>query len=115
MVMLSKKDILEVNDKKTKVINVPEWGGDITLSVLASQDRDRYEEILTSDTIDKYDNVVANYVAKSIVDDKGERLFSEKDIAALGKKSGVVMLRIFKEAGSLNDFSDKEITDLAKN
>lgn len=115
MAMLSKKDILEAKDRKTKVVSVPEWGGDITLSVLASKDRDRYEELLTSETIDKYDNVVANYVAKSIVDENGERMFSEQDITELGKKSGAVMLRIFKQAGELNDFSDKEITELAKN
>lgn len=115
MAMLSKKDILSADDRKTKVMSIPEWGGDITLSSLSSQDRDRYEEALTSDKVDRFDNIVAKFVAKSIVDENGERVFTEKDITELGNRSGIVMLRIFLEARSLNDLTEEDVKEVAKN
>lgn len=115
MAMLTKDDILSAKDRKTTVMNVPEWGGDITLSSLSSQDRDRYEEALTSEKVDRFDNIVAQFVAKSIVDDKGVRVFAEKDIAELGLRSGVVMLRVFLEARKLNDLTEEDVKEVAKN
>ena len=115
MAMLSKKDILSAKDRTTIVMDIPEWGGEITLGSLSSQDRDRYEEALTGSNVDKYDNIVAKFVAKSIMDENGERIFTEKDITELGKKSGKVMLRIFMEARKLNDLTEDDVKESAKN
>lgn len=115
MAMLTKKEILSANDRSTIVMEVPEWGGEITLGSMSSQDRDRYEEILTSPKSDKYDNIVAQFVAKSIMDENGDRVFEESDIIALGKKSGKVMLRVFMEARKLNDLTEEDVQEKAKN
>ena len=113
--MLTKKEILSANDRHTIVMEVPEWGGEITLGSMSSQDRDRYEEILTSPKSDKYDNIVAQFVAKSIMDENGDRVFEESDIIALGQKSGKVMLRVFMEARKLNDLTEEDVKEVAKN
>ena len=44
--MLTREQILKAQELKTKVINVPEWGGEITLKQLTSLERFAFFEAL---------------------------------------------------------------------
>lgn len=104
---LSKTDIFGVSDRKTETVNVPEWGGDIVLRTISGADRDRFEDSLTS--IDNEGNIKTNLLdadarllVKCIVDENGERIFSDADAKDLAGKSAAVLARLAQKARELN-------------
>lgn len=114
--MLTKDQILNADDIQTKVIDVPEWGGEVTIKSMSGFYRDRFENSLVGKNGGaNMQNVRAKLVAASIVDDKGDVMFSEKDITKLGSKSGDALDRVFAVAKSINKITDDEVKELAKN
>lgn len=116
MAILTKQQILDADDHKTEVVPVPEWGGEVVVSVMSGHARDRLEaSVVGKNGGQNLQNIRAKYVAASLVDEKGELMFSESDVAALGKKSAAALDRVFAVAQRLNHVSDDDIKDLAKN
>jgi len=116
MTILSKKDIFDSDDTVTKTINIPEWNGDVIISTMSGFARDRFESsVLGKNGGMNTANIRAKLVAASVVDEKGKLMFTEEDIAKLGKKSCTALDRIFNEAQKLNALGDQEIKELAKN
>lgn len=116
MTVLKKDQILKKNDIKTKVVSVPEWGGDVIISVLSSYARDKFESSIVgknggTNTI----NVRAKLVASCLVNEDGSLMFSEDEAMKLGKKSSIALDRIFSEVQKLNKIGDKDLDELAKN
>ena len=75
--VLSKEQILQADDLKTEVVEVPEWDGEVLLRELRGRERDAFEE----GSMDKQRNVSmknmrARLVAISAIDEEGERLFN---------------------------------------
>ena len=98
MAMLTRDKILAAKDTDLFEVDVPEWGGTVLVKPLTGEQRDAFEasmydaktkQILTQ-------NVRARVVAMACVNNKGERLFTNEDVDALGKKSGVALDRIYK-------------------
>jgi hypothetical protein len=58
---------------------------------------------------------VTHLVALALVDEGGQRLFSDTDVVALGKKSGVALTRVFRAAMRLNAIGDTEVERLQGN
>ena len=54
-------------------------------------------------------------VAYCVVDENGERLFTEKDIAELGKKSGSAINRTSDVAMRLSGFTPEDLQELTEN
>ncbi len=116
MTILSKKDIFDSEDTTTKTINIPEWNGDVIIATMSGFARDRFESsVLGKNGGMNTANIRAKLVAASVVDEKGKLMFTEDDIAKLGKKSCTALDRIFNEAQKLNALGDQEIKELAKN
>jgi|CXWL01.1.fsa_nt_gi hypothetical protein len=122
MDLLTKEKILAADDIKRERVDVPEWGGAVLVGVLSGTDRDRWEreclearEGTKNGGLATLDNFRASLAARSIVNEKGERLFAESDIVALGKKSGAALNRIFDVALKLNRLSASDVEELAKN
>ena len=120
MALLSRDQILGANDLKTEQVPVPEWGGDVLVGTMTGTARDAYEQsIIEVDSQGKakqnLQNIRAKLLAAVLVDENGNRLFSEKDINALGKKSSAALDRVFTVAQRINSVSDEDIEDLAKN
>lgn len=116
MTTLSKQDIFDKQDVATKKIEVPEWDGDVIISVMSGFARDRFEaSILGKNGGMNTTNIRAKLVAACLVDEKGNLLFSEEDITKLGKKACTALDRIFAEAQILNGLGEKEVEELAKN
>ena len=114
--MLTKDDILNADDQKTMVVDVPEWGGEVTIAIMSGFARDRFEaSLIGKGGATNMQNVRAKLVAASIVDDKGELMFSGGDILKLGKKSSVALDRVFSAAQEFNKITDEDVDDLAKN
>lgn len=117
--MLTKEQILKADDLKFEEIDVPEWGGKVRIKTLKGSERDSFEDSITEskgrDTTVNMRNLRAKLCALTIVDGNGDRVFNERDIPLLGKKSAKVLDRIFSVAQELSGIGEKDIETLAKN
>lgn len=118
MTLLTRDAILKADDLPTKVVPVPEWGGDVMLRTITGYERDAYEAASmkgsgknkTVNTI----NLRARLLALCIVDEAGNRIFGDDDVRALGKKSALVVEKLFDVARKLNGFTENDVEELAE-
>lgn len=111
---LTREQILAADDSKLEKVSVPEWGGDVYVRVMNGDERDEYEE--WSGVKDRgLVGVRGRLASLCIVSEAGERLFTEADIAILGKKAASALERIVSAAMKLNRLGKDDVEDLAKN
>jgi len=98
---LARADILGAPDLPTREVPVPEWGGVVLVRGLTAAERDEYEisliDITASTTgrmVPRVDNMRAKLAARGIVEEAGNRLFTEADIEVLGTKSATALDRV---------------------
>lgn len=116
MGFLSKTDIFAAQDIKKELCHVEPWGGDVFLKGMSGAERDAFESsIMGRDGKMSTENIRAKLLVKTIVDEKGERIFTDGDIQELGKKSAKALDLLFERAQKLNRLSDKDIEDMSKN
>jgi hypothetical protein len=118
MKALTRDEILGADDLKSESVEVPEWGGTVTVRELTGTERDTWESSVVKTngakvTIDSQ-NMRAKLAALCIVDEKGERMFTEKDAIALGKKSAAALDRVVDVARKLSRIGEDELADLGK-
>lgn len=113
--VLTKDQILGANDLKTERVHVPVWGGDVLIRAMTGAERDRFEDHCARLHGKSCEDIMAILVALTIVDDKGQRLFSEADVKALSEKSAAALGMLFDKAKHLNAIDAKDVEDLAKN
>ncbi|MFO7905799.1 MAG: hypothetical protein R6U98_24285 [Pirellulaceae bacterium] len=115
MAMLTKDQILQASDLGREVVEVPEWGGDVYVSAMTAADRDAFEASLVKDGERNMDNMRARLAAMTMVDEKGERLFTDAEASKLGKKSAAALTRVFSVAMRMNGIGDSDVEELAGN
>jgi hypothetical protein len=119
MALLSREDILDVDDKVYEDIEVPEWGGEVRVRGMSGTQRDDYEaSILQQNGSDRKVNLAnarAKLVARCLVDADGRLLFSADDVRALGRKSARALERVFDKARELSGMTEKDVETLAEN
>ena len=118
MKALTREQILGADDLKTESVKVPEWGGQVVVRELTGTERDTWESSVvktngTRVTIDSQ-NMRAKLAALCIVDDDGKRLFTEKDVVKLGKKSAAALDRVTDVARRLSRIGEDELEKLGK-
>lgn len=116
--LLSRDAILGASDIQSEIVDVPEWGGQVRVQGMSGTDRDAFEASLIKgkgkNTSVNYNNLRAKLLVRSIVDDAGERIFGEHDIAALGAKSSAALNRVYNVAQRLNGLSDEDVEELTE-
>jgi hypothetical protein len=116
--LLTRAEILDAHDVQTEAVNVPEWGGDVLVRSMTGDERDRFEaEAQTTNSDDptaNYQRIRARLAARTIVDEDGNRVFSEQDIEKLGSKNAWALTRVLLVAARLAALDDKDIEQLAK-
>lgn len=100
--MLNKDDILNADDLNTDVIEVPEWGGEVTIQALTGATREQFELLYADEEKANDPNIRASLAMLSIVDDAGQLMFEQADVIRLGKKSFKALDRVFRAAQKLN-------------
>lgn len=116
MTLLTREQIFEAKDIKSELVTVPEWGGDVYVTELSGSARDQFEgSLVGKNGGTNLTNVRAKLVAASVTDKDGNLLFTDKDVARLGKKSGKALDRIYEAAQRLSKITDDEVEELAKN
>lgn len=114
--MLNREAILGADDLTRERVDVPEWGGEVYVAMLTGRDRDAFEAGCQNDDGSKnWVNVRARLAVRCIVDEQGQRIFSDADAEALGRKSAAALARVFDVAARLNHLTEKDLEDLEKN
>jgi hypothetical protein len=112
--------ILSQADLPTKPVTIPEWkdaeGKPLVVHVrtLTADERDTFER----EQLDKKPGtrrIRASLAAKAVVDAQGNRIFTDADIEAIGKKNGNAIDRLFAAVFELNKMSDADVKELEKN
>lgn len=119
--VLNKQDILQAKDMVIERVDVPEWGGAVCVRSISAAERGLIEEEAAryKETKGKGSSFARTFTVKmasmAICDEKGERLFDEKDIALLQTKNAAVVSRIAEAAQKLSGFSKTDLEELEKN
>lgn len=118
MGFLSRDDILKADDRKTEVVPVPEWGGDVRLRTLSGAERDAFEastvEVRGGKQRQNFKNLRARLVALCLVDEDNRRMFTSGDVAKLGEKSSAALDRLFTKCQEMNGLSDGDVEELTE-
>jgi endo-alpha-1,4-polygalactosaminidase (GH114 family) len=119
MSLLSKTDILSADDLKTQDVAVPEWYGIVRIRSLTGRERDAFEAGLVKGEgkerkVDMA-NMRARLVGLTVINEFGERLFTDDEVELLGAKSGAALDRVFSAAQRLNSLASEDVEQLTKN
>lgn len=120
MPALNKEQILAAQDIKIEKVNVPEWGEGAYVNVrcLSGLERDAFEAGLVSFVngvaIPHIQQYRSRLCAIAICDDEGKRVFTDREIAEIGKKNGVVLDRIADAASRLSGLDKDAIQKAAE-
>ena len=123
---LTREEILNARDRKSREVPAPEWGGTLLVRGLSGSERDQFE-IMTAvrrsdDAEDNLKHLRGLLASMTIVlpvdpDDESKgyvRVFSEDDVVALGEKSARPLDLVFEVAASLSGISDRDVEKLVK-
>ena len=108
---LDRKSILAADDVRKEKVAVPEWGGDVYLRVLSGTDRDRFEESYADQKMKAFR---IRFLLMALCDERGERLFADDEGDILGKKSSVVINRLFEAGWRINALSQEAVDALGE-
>lgn len=118
MEQLTKAHILAADDKPRATIEVPEWGGMVTIRSLSGTQMTR----LLSDYDKAKKNTGSQYrlqitvAAWSMIDpDTGERLFSDNEIHELAERSSAALKIVFDAASEHNGLTPEAQEEIAGN
>lgn len=117
---LNKAQVLGAEDRIFEDVEVPEWGGVVRVRSLMGAEKDAFEaSVLVTKRVGKklvqqpsYVNVRAKLVARCVVDETGQPLFSDEDVPALGRKSAAALDRVVEVAKRLNRMSEDDLDEL---
>jgi hypothetical protein len=116
---LTRDQILEAKDIATETVAVPEWGGEVQVRGMSGLERDQYEASLMqmrgNNPQWNFANARARLVARTAIDENGQRLFTDDDVRLLAKKSAVALQRVYDVATRLSGLSPQDMEDLTKN
>jgi hypothetical protein len=113
MALLTREQILGVDDSVIETVTVPEWGGEVGVKTLSGAEKDGWEsDRQGKDGEFNLENIRASLVAVAACDAKGVRLFTLKDVVDLGKKSAKALDRVFQAAKKLNGVTDEELDEI---
>jgi len=123
--MLTKEQILTAQDLEYRDEKIPEWPdengkpGIVRVWEITAEDKDAFEESISilkqvgkkmKAEINRQ-NYRAKLVARCLGDENGNRLFSEKEVIRLGRKSAKVIDRLFKICQELNGMGEDQEED----
>lgn len=112
---LNKEQILSKKDLPLKEVEIPEWGGSVFVKTMNGQERDSFELSVIDEKHKgkmNLENIRAKLCAVCLCDENGERLFSDKEVFALSKKSASALSKIFQVAQELNGLSPESVEQI---
>lgn len=106
---LNREQILAANDTKIVKVPVPEWDGDVYVRSLKAGQRDELIGLTSKELFSKL-------LVLTMVDENGASLgFTAEDIPALEEKSMTAVVRVFREALTVNGMTGEAVEEARKN
>jgi hypothetical protein len=119
MKILTRQEIVDVKDIQTRVVDVPEWNGSVIVKVMSGFDRNAFDQsivkIIDGKRTPDLNNVRLKLVALTVVDEAGNALFGQDELADLGKKNSAAIERLFEVAQELNGMLPTAVDTAVKN
>ncbi len=109
---LTKEQILSVDDLARERIEIPEWHGSVLIRELTAYERNKLgvEFMGVDGAVDQSrisPDLFPRIAAAVIIDEQGKRMFSVKDVEALGEKSFEAVNRIVSRALILSGMTEE--------
>lgn len=118
MAILNRDAILSAQDIKRELVSVPEWGGDVYVRALTGAERDSFEASVVEQRGKKQifhtQDIRAKLVARAVVDESGNRIFTDTDVKALTQKSASALQRLFEVAQRLSGITEDAVDEMAE-
>jgi hypothetical protein len=124
MSLLTKADIFKADDLPSKIVDVPEWGGQVKVRACMASERDEYEDSMYTTevqpdgqvtTVKNFTNAKARLVVKCVIDEEGKRVFDDIEAVHVGKKVAGAVNRIFTVIQDLSGWSKAGQKAIEKN
>lgn len=124
MATISLKDqILQSDDLPREKVYVPEWNLDVWIRCLTAAERDDYELSMLEPVGQGRDrrlnpnlaNAKAKLVARALIDESGQRIFTDAGALELGGKSASAINRLYDIARRLSGISEADEAEILKN
>ncbi|RQV39119.1 hypothetical protein DF027_21265 [Burkholderia cenocepacia] len=110
---LNRDQILCALDLPVESVGVPEWGGDVLVSVMSGAARDALMNTLA--TPQSSSRFQAIMIASTVVDERSKPIFSADDVEALAGKNPDVMARVVAVAMRMNGIGQTAVAEAEKN
>ena len=117
MALLTKDQINNADDRKWEDVDVPEWGGEVRILGMSGTERNAYQSSLVligsngkPQRVNLQDQT-AKLLAKSIVGEDFERLYTDAEVKDLGKKNGAVLERLSTVASRLSGLRKEDLEE----
>ena len=115
MKKLSKDDIFKADDLPTKDMDIPEWGGTLTIRTLTGAERDQFESAFVNQ--DKIDirGMKARLIQLTVMNGDGQPMFTKADLQKINSKSASVIDRIWHVSRRLSGLTKEDADELVGN
>lgn len=116
MELLSKEQIIGAKDLDRETVEVPEWGGSVTVSGISAKQRQNLLRSLGSNDSDELGpNQKGHMAAAFIINDDGSPMFTGEEIIRLGDKSDAALDRVISVGMRLSGMDAEAAEVIAKN
>lgn len=120
MALLDRTAILSNKTLRRQTVSVPEWGGEVIVRELMANEGDIYEAAFlhmrdNNNGKEKLDGMRAKIVAMACINEDGSQMFTEADVAELGKLSRVALDRVATAASRLSGYTKDSEDEIKKN
>ena len=97
--ILTRDQILNYADIVTEEVSCPEWGGSVLVRGMTGYEREDYEREMASRRMDDgsldLQGLRGRMAARTVVNEAGERIFSDDDVDVLSNKNAAPLDRIY--------------------
>lgn len=124
LTLLDRGSLLAQKDLPRKRLYVEAFGGVVCLQEMKSIERDAYEAALVIKLRGKNGkekrevtthNIRAKLICRMVIDEAGQRIFTDEDAALLGQLPAADMDRLWTAAQTLSGVTEDDIEELAGN
>lgn len=111
MAILGKTAILTADDFEYADVHCPEWGGEVRVRGLSAADQAYIAKLSNQD---KKETLTLNVFIRGVVNENGERIFTNADIDELKTRSYAVIERVAKKIIELTSKGDADTVEALK-
>lgn len=107
--MLTRDQILDLDDFEVEEVEVPEWGGSVLVRGMTGTERDRFElgMVVHKDKLEELAGLRGKVVSWCTLGEDRTQLFTAKDVERLGRKNSRALDRIYGVAQRLSGVTEK--------